>query len=75
MPAAFPPSAASAGNNHFNARYKNYLNWLTASDGGVYQAATRTVAKFLESDKDPCAAIKHIGPAAPGNRIVAVPAA
>jgi hypothetical protein len=24
--------AASAGNNHFNARYKNYLNWLTASD-------------------------------------------
>ncbi|MBP9902790.1 MAG: immunoglobulin domain-containing protein [Verrucomicrobia bacterium] len=24
--------AASAGNNHFNARYKNYLNWLTASE-------------------------------------------
>src|SRR4030095_10577736 len=24
--------AASAGNNHFNARYKNYLNWLTTAD-------------------------------------------
>ena len=24
--------AASAGNNHFNARYKNYLNWLTPAD-------------------------------------------
>ena len=24
--------AASAGNNHFNARYKNYLNWLTSAD-------------------------------------------
>ena len=25
--------AASAGNNHFNSRYKNYLNWLTAMAG------------------------------------------
>lgn len=24
--------SASAGNNHFNSRYKNYLNWLTASE-------------------------------------------
>ena len=24
--------SASAGNNHFNARYKNYLNWLTTND-------------------------------------------
>jgi hypothetical protein len=24
--------SASAGNNHFNARYKNYLNWLTSND-------------------------------------------
>ncbi len=24
--------SASAGNNHFNARYKNYLNWLTTSE-------------------------------------------
>jgi len=24
--------SASAGNNHFNARYKAYLNWLTTSD-------------------------------------------
>ena len=30
--------AASAGNNHFNARYKNYLNWLTTSE--VVTAAT-----------------------------------
>ncbi len=24
--------SASAGNNHFNARYKNYLNWLTTNE-------------------------------------------
>jgi len=24
--------SASAGNNHFSARYKNYLNWLTANE-------------------------------------------
>ena len=24
--------AASAGNNHFNSRYKNYLNWLTTNE-------------------------------------------
>jgi hypothetical protein len=24
--------SASAGNNHFNTRYKSYLNWLTASE-------------------------------------------
>ncbi|MCO5053496.1 MAG: immunoglobulin domain-containing protein [Verrucomicrobiae bacterium] len=24
--------AASAGNNHFNARYKHYLNWLTTNE-------------------------------------------
>ena len=24
--------AANAGNSHFNARYKNYLNWLTSAD-------------------------------------------
>ncbi len=37
--------SASAGNNHFNARYKNYLNWLTASEvltattNGTYRIA------------------------------------
>jgi hypothetical protein len=35
--------AASAGNNHFNARYKSYLNWLVAADvqaissSGIYR--------------------------------------
>jgi uncharacterized repeat protein (TIGR02543 family) len=35
--------SASAGNNHFNARYKSYLNWLqpgetqTASTSGLYR--------------------------------------
>jgi len=35
--------SASAGNNHFNARYKNYLNWLTANEtltvtsNGIYR--------------------------------------
>lgn len=35
--------SASAGNNHFNARYKQYLNWLTtnevvtATSNGVYR--------------------------------------
>ena len=35
--------SASAGNNHFNARYKNYLSWLTtnevvtATSNGVYR--------------------------------------
>jgi hypothetical protein len=24
--------SASAGNNHFNARYKNYMNWLTSNE-------------------------------------------
>jgi uncharacterized repeat protein (TIGR02543 family) len=37
--------SASAGNNHFNARYKNYLNWLqaaeivTATTNGTYRIA------------------------------------
>lgn len=37
--------SASAGNNHFNARNKNYLNWLTAADivtatsNGTYRIA------------------------------------
>jgi len=37
--------SASAGNNHFNSRYKTYLNWLTASEvrtatsNGTYRIA------------------------------------
>jgi len=37
--------SASAGNNHFNSRYKNYLNWLTSNEivtattNGTYRIA------------------------------------
>jgi len=42
--------AASAGNNHFNARYKSYLNWLSATDvmtvtaSGTYRLYAHDVA-------------------------------
>src|SRR6185369_11546506 len=42
--------AANAGNNHFNARYKSYLNWLTTNDtvsvtaNGSYRVFAHDVA-------------------------------
>src|SRR5207245_4267022 len=42
--------AASAGNNHFNARYKSYLNWLTTNDvltvtaNGTYRIYAHDIA-------------------------------
>lgn len=40
--------SASAGNNHFNARYKNYLNWLTASE--VLTATTNGTYRIVCHD-------------------------
>ena len=56
--------SASAGNNHFNARYKNYLNWLTASEvitatsNGTYRifahdAANASSIRGLRIVRDP----------------------
>lgn len=40
--------SASAGNNHFNARYKNYLNWLTTNE--VVTATTNGVYRVYAHD-------------------------
>ncbi len=50
--------AASAGNNHFNARYKQYLNWLTTNE--VTTVSTSGTYRVYCHDKTNVAGIRGL---------------
>lgn len=50
--------AASAGNNHFNARYKQYLNWLTTNE--VITVSTSGTYRVFCHDKTNVAGIRAL---------------
>lgn len=50
--------AASAGNNHFNARYKQYLNWLTTNE--VTTVSTSGTYRVYCHDKTNVAGIRAL---------------
>jgi hypothetical protein len=50
--------AASAGNNHFNARYKHYLNWLTTNE--VVTATTNGTYRIVCHDNAAATGIRGL---------------
>jgi hypothetical protein len=50
--------SASAGNNHFNARYKNYLNWLIASE--VITATTNGTYRIYTHDNQSSSGVRGL---------------
>jgi len=50
--------SAGAGNNHFNARYKSYLNWLTASD--TFTVTTNGIYRIYAHDNPNSSGIRGL---------------